>query len=664
MLNLSIANMNPAYIEEICADLLDQQKRGIADCAMMMMQFAPEGTPPEPKAEQQCRTYDLFRERLDKMGVKHGVLVQSTLGHVFPPSRPHPFQKVIGLVTGTQYDVYKPYDKTQMDGIVFQCQCCPYDKNLQAYLREQMRTLASRHPSVIMIDDDMGLLYRVGIKGCSCPLHMAEFNRRAGTSLTREELLPHIYGNSEEDRRLTQIFIDVQGDSLVQAVRAMREGIDEADPSIQGVVSSAGSYCEFTEQMAEAFAGRGNPTAARFNNGCFGSETSRYFSGYMLRAAVQREHLRGKIDLFLTEGDTCPHNRYAVSAARLHAHMTGTILEGAKGVKAWITSLGGSGFDLSAGRAYRNILAKHRGFYEKLAQLYDGCRFTGCRIPVPQTRDFSIRTANIFQTPLSCWATKVLERYGVPMYASKEAGGAVFLDEAAVPGFTDEEIRTLLGGTLFLSASAAQMLISRGFGNDIGTDVREWTGGLITAEHIRVTGTDIRRQFGGMELVPLFTETETLSDALYQPGDGTKQAMYPAVTSYRNARGGTVIVFSGTPDVAFHYDRSVSFLNSARKKQICSVLARTGNLPVYYPEDLEIYMKAGFLPDGTLLCALFNLSLDPLEDIPLICADPVREIGILTPEGDVRPCTFLREDGMIRISEPLYPMQPVILLLR
>ena len=52
MLNLSIANMNPAYIEEICADLLDQQKRGIADCAMMMMQFAPEGTPPEPKAEQ------------------------------------------------------------------------------------------------------------------------------------------------------------------------------------------------------------------------------------------------------------------------------------------------------------------------------------------------------------------------------------------------------------------------------------------------------------------------------------------------------------------------------------------------------------------------------------------------------------------------------------
>lgn len=88
MLNLSIANMNPAYIEEICADLLDQQKRGIADCAMMMMQFAPEGTPPEPKAEKQCRTYDLFRERLDKIGVKHGVLVQSTLGHVFPPPVP------------------------------------------------------------------------------------------------------------------------------------------------------------------------------------------------------------------------------------------------------------------------------------------------------------------------------------------------------------------------------------------------------------------------------------------------------------------------------------------------------------------------------------------------------------------------------------------------
>lgn len=38
-----------------------------------------------------------------------------------------------------------------------------------------------------MVDDDFRLLGRSG-KGCACPLHMAEFNKRAGTDMTREEL--------------------------------------------------------------------------------------------------------------------------------------------------------------------------------------------------------------------------------------------------------------------------------------------------------------------------------------------------------------------------------------------------------------------------------------------------------------------------------------------
>lgn len=70
-----------------------------------------------------------------------------------------------------------------------------------------------------------------------------------------------------------------------------------------------------------------------------------------------------------------------------------------------------------------------------------------------------------------------------------------------------------------------------------------------------------------------------------------------------------MLFFSGTTDTEFHYDKSVSFLNASRKKQIVNLLKKTGNLPVYYPEDLEIYMKAGYLADNSLMCGIFNIFL-------------------------------------------------------
>jgi len=175
MLMLSITPMDMEHIDEICEDLRLQQEQGISDCAMLTAHFEAEGTPPVSKGAIYGKLYRKFREKLEPMGVRSGVLVQSTLGHIYPPNVEHPFQKVVSLVSGTKYDVCKPYNDAQLKGNEFQPMCCPYDKAFQAYMKDQMRILAQEKPSVIMVDDDMGLLYRIGIKGCCCPLHMAEF---------------------------------------------------------------------------------------------------------------------------------------------------------------------------------------------------------------------------------------------------------------------------------------------------------------------------------------------------------------------------------------------------------------------------------------------------------------------------------------------------------
>ncbi|MBQ8309665.1 MAG: hypothetical protein IJX80_01465, partial [Clostridia bacterium] len=148
MLNLSIMPLDLENIDEVCKDIIEQQRTGASTHAMMIMYFTPEGTPPQSKADYFCQKYDKYRDRLDRAGARHGVLVQSTLGHIAPPSTPHPFQTVVSLVNG------QPLHST----------CCPLDDGFRQYIKAQMHTLAEHHPSCVMIDDDVGILYR-DVKG-------------------------------------------------------------------------------------------------------------------------------------------------------------------------------------------------------------------------------------------------------------------------------------------------------------------------------------------------------------------------------------------------------------------------------------------------------------------------------------------------------------------
>ncbi len=644
MLNLSIMPLDVEHIEEICADVIEQQRTGVSTHAMFMMKFNPEGTPPVEKAEIQCEKYDLFRQRLDAAGAKHGVLVQATLGHIVTPYEPYPFQPTVSLVTGEESVVT----------------ACPLDPDFRVYLKRQMYTLARHSPAVVMIDDDMGLIYR-STKGCACKYHMAEFNRRAGTNMSREALYAHTQGTSEEDKRLTDVYVAVQRDALVGAARAMREGLDEADPTIQGVASGiyVGGFCEFSDAVAKVFAGEGNPAVVRLNGGPYARAGHRYFTDTMFRAAILRENVKDTVDIFLAETDTCPQNRYSTSAALLHAHFTASILEGATGAKHWITRL--AAHEPASGKAYRKKLSKYAGFYEKLCEYTKELRPFGCRIPLTLKQDYRFVEKGAGET-VSPWSTCVLERMGFPLYFSNDGGGAVFLDDGAADGFDDSTIETYMHGTLILSAMAADALNRRGFTDYTGVQVSDWTGDVITTE--LVNGVRVGKQYKIKKLTVCRDGVESLSQVIHQNGrDDSIRNLFPGVTRLKNKWGGEVIVFAGTPDMPFRYYTAFSMLNETRKKQFAEILAASGHLPVYYPEDVEVYVRAGHLENGEILCALFNISLDELEDIPLVCTTSVHRIEKLNPDGTRSVCIFQQENNTVRIEEKAAPFTPVILFL-
>ncbi|MBR3894798.1 MAG: hypothetical protein IKJ35_06585 [Clostridia bacterium] len=639
----SVMPLDVAHLDEICADVKRQIDEGICVCPIFMVRLVPEGDPVIDKASIEAGKYILFRDRLREMGLPCGILVQCTIGHGYVLDKPFPFRPYVNLSDGEKQYV-----------------CCPYDEGVRAYLREQFEILAALSPDVIMVDDDFRLMTRDG-RGCGCPMHLAAVEKKIGKPITREALYATLMdGKHPCHDAYTDAFVDTQKEALLGAARAMREGIDAVDPTIQGVACTTGHTAEFGAEIGKILAGEGNPVTVRLSNGNYTPAGARGLSLPAFRAALQGGYLRDRgVDVLLAETDTCPQNRYSTGAGSLHSHFTASILEGATGAKHWITRL--SAYEPASGEAYRKKLGKNSGFYRALCELVPKIEWQGCRIPLPKEINYSLDV----RSPKNGFLFCVLERMGLPVYFSREAGGATFLDGAVADYYDDETVRETCEGTFFLASDTAAELCERGFSEYLGVKVEEWQGERISLERVHsVNDNHCAVQVGIKRLTPIFEDV--IADAtVYHLKDGVEEIpLFPAVTVYDNKFGGRAVVFAGTPRTAFNYWEAFSFLNETRKAQLVGLLRASGNLPVCYVGDEEVYLKAGRCPDGSLMVAIFNIGLDPAEEIVLNVEGEVGDVEYLSGEGKREKVAFRREKGNVVIERAMNTLDPVILFLK
>ncbi len=639
--NYTIMPLDERYIEEICQDIKYQYENNIASLALFKMTLVAEGNPAKNKAETFCRIYDKFRDRLNQMGLECGVLVQATIGHGYPLNEKAPFTMYVGRDDGEEKNKY-----------------CPYDEGVREHFREAMRTIASHNPKAIMVDDDFRLMFFYG-RGCACELHMKRLSELSGTDITREELNERIATYGEDDA-IVKMYIETQKESLLGAAEAMRAGIDSVDATIPGMYCTSGISCEFAPEIAKILAGKNNPTVVRIHNGIYCPPGIKNFTAPLYRTAQQIAFLENETDVILAENDTCPQNRYAMSARHLHGFAVGTILEGTTGTKRWITKL--DNYEAEGGKAYRQILARFSGFYEKLAELASQMSPVGCCIPLYKKKYYSL-DCDDWERVYDGWSRCVLERLGLPMYFSKNSGGAIFLEGDHDERFSDAEIAEMLKGVVFMASDTAKRLIGRGFSEYIGVDIAEYTTKTVSGEIVEVSGNICQAQKNTKELIP--KKDARIDSWVYHSCDNKNiEKLFPGVTVYKNSLGGTCIVFAGTPVAQYYYTEGFSFLNATRKEQLARLLSQTGNLPVYYPGDAEIYIRAGYLPDKSLMATLFNLCFDPVEKPELVCEKDVREVLMLMPDGELKPCEFTKENGKIMPDITVETLMPVVLIIK
>ena len=150
MFNYSIMPLDTEHVEEICQDIKEQYESGVSNCALFYVKLVPEGNPLIPKAEQQCEKFDIFRKKLESMGLTCGILAQCTMGHGYPLDVPPSLTRLKNLTNGKETNSF-----------------CPADQNFREYLRHSFSVLAAHKPAHIMLDDDFRLIRRGG-KGCAC----------------------------------------------------------------------------------------------------------------------------------------------------------------------------------------------------------------------------------------------------------------------------------------------------------------------------------------------------------------------------------------------------------------------------------------------------------------------------------------------------------------
>ncbi|MBQ8879853.1 MAG: hypothetical protein IJY69_03305 [Clostridia bacterium] len=645
MYNFSMMPLNVAHFDEICADIKDQYNRGITTCPLFIMTLVPEGEPVWDKVGDKCKSYARFRDELASDGVPSGVLIQASLGHGYDINLA-PFTRFFGVKDGVERNVY-----------------CPYDKEFLSHFKGVMKRIAGEHPKVIMLDDDFRIMMRPG-NGCACKLHMAEFERRTGKKWNRDQMWAHIESHPANDP-LTVEFIKMQTDSLVEAIKVFREGIDEVDPAIQGVNCTSGDICDSVVYTAPHFAGKGNPTMVRVPCGTYAPISVREFSDIMRRAAVCTAKLKkGGIEVILGETDTIPFNRYGKNARYLHSHYTAAILEGVRGAKHWITRI--SAWEPKSGKAFRDILAEHKDFYEALADYVDGIKWVGANSAflIQELHDYTLE--NMWKYHENFWGSKCFERLGLPFYFAEVASGAkaTFLEDCIVTHMTDEEIKAAFRGSVFVTGQVASDLIDRGFGELIGVSVKDWEGIPAKGEFFEFDPSATCTAQKNRKMIEVKDSRVEVLSWSYRLIDGEKKKLSPAVTLLDRGEGGITVVYAGTPNAEHNYMEGFSFLNESRKRQFVDVLSRAGALPIYYEGDEEVLVRTGRIKDGRLLAAFINLGYDPLEELDIVTDFAPTEISYLDPDGrEIKLVFVLDEGGKVKVKTELMPMYPLVLIL-
>jgi hypothetical protein len=617
------------------------------------------------------------KEALEHVGVRLGLNVWHTLGHgdrgrdmtgVFP------FQPLVGD-----------------DGRTCRANACPLSPEWKAYMTAAFESYASVNPSRIFLDDDFRWCgHGTGQTTCFCPLHLAEFKRRYGHDFTREALLREILRPGAPSPIRGQ-WLDLLGDTLSETAQMLGDVVRRISPETEmGLMSG---YPDFHAAEGRDWAKLMESLCGRRRRGLLRPHFPDYMEGwqrevpknlFVLRhslAQLPRERI-----LHFPEIDNClptPFNRSPDYLAMQ------TMLCVALGIAQFHYNLFefmGNPDTFAENCEYGEMLRRIRPHVDRVLALTTdarrecGVQFLNCprgpyTKPLTEGRNFLELRVQPFEMGGTLAFSSGLQWLGIPV--TFDESPVVAVCGAVLETLADAQIETLLGKALLLDSTAAEVLLRRGFGSQIG---------LAAIRH----GSPERRAITGEKIVDitdphygsyvrcqgLLPSRQTFFTAL--PGTrlltimvGSEGEERSAGTMlYQNDRGGKGAVLNATADEFDHITgHHLTPLRQHLMWRALDVLygnnahVSVRNAPLAFPLHLA-------LADGSTLIAVCNVRSSAARKLQVVCGNlPVTTVeGWLFTAGEMLPTSVaLRKEGeacRLTLNDALPPLGILILKLK
>jgi len=238
---------------------------------------------------------------------------------------------------------------------------------------------------------------------------------------------------------------------------------------------------------------------------------------------------------------------------------------------------------------------------------------------------------------------------------------------------SDAELRAILRGRALLDGGAAVELTKRGFADSIGVEARDW-GDLPRASFEVWDGGRVNRAVAAVDLREHRPEARELSELRHRSwvlaADDVRIA--PGTLLFENAEGGRILTVAFRLPTPLVFDLGQSYAyNETRKRRLAELLALLceGDAGAWsggacHAGDAPLLFRTGRAADGARLWLALPISLDSVEEIPLVLTGPApTRIERLAPDATWIPVPFEATPGGLSLRLSLRPLEPALLRL-
>ena len=376
---------------------------------------------------------------------------------------------------------------------------CPLDENWQRYFAALYARYAEKEPNILWVEDDFRFHNHDPLVwgGCFCQAHMAEYSRRAGKSLTREEFLRGVLapGGVHPYRR---IWLDTCRETMDRIAGRVGQAVHAVSPDTRVGLMSSVPYIHAAEGrdwhgLLRGFAA-GNRPVSRIHLPCYVEcSPQEYLQRFNMVSMANRALIPRETQVY-PELENYPYSRFAKSRAFTRFQLLSALPLELAGMTIDLFDLNGGGIVFSEG--YQDTLRTCKPFLNAVAKCgVMGLEKRGVRVLISETSSYTLHTREGRQMeelyPQEVFFAALLSAFGIPFRYDTDPGfsGCV----AAVSGqyfrnLTEPQITRLFAeNRLILSGDAVETLLDMGLGRLAGVESCRWmaqNGGEYTFEQV------------------------------------------------------------------------------------------------------------------------------------------------------------------------------------